>query len=191
MVQKGIHFGHLFGAKMVKNGSPNRSGFKRAAWHGKRAWLGPAPFERSEIHWGFIVFFEWSPFSRGGAPGSEKVTKMVAKGPPKWTVLGSGRAAGRGAFFGHHFGALFVPKGCPRGSFLGTFWGAFSVRFPVRFFGGCSAPEGATTVKKLVGIRAQERVGRGINSSPWIAVLAIPDSSGVCLCGCLVLRRGI
>ena len=133
MVQKGIHFGHLFGAKMVKNGSPNRSGFKRAAWHGKRAWLGPAPFERSGIHWCFIVFFEWSPFSRGGAPGSEKVTKMVAKGPPKWTVLGSGRAAGRGAFFGHNFGALFVPRGCPRGSFLGTFGGAFSVRFPVRF----------------------------------------------------------
>ena len=134
MVQKGNHFGHLFGAKMVKNGSPNRSGFERAAWHGKRAWLGPAPFERSEIHWGFILFFEWSPFSRGGAPGSEKVTKTVAKGLPKWAVLGSGRAAGRGVFFGDHFGILFVPDGCPRGSFLDTFWGAFSVRFPVRFF---------------------------------------------------------
>ena len=147
---------------MVKNGSPNRSGFKRAAWHGKRVWLGPAPFERSENHWGFIVFFEWSPFSRGGALGSEKVTKMVAKGSPKWTVLGSGRAAGRGAFFGHHFGAIFVPRGCPRGSFLDTFWDAFLVRFPVRFFGGCLAPEGATGVKNLVGIRAQEGVGGGV-----------------------------
>ena len=151
---------------MVKNGSPNRSGFKRAAWHGKRVWLGPAPFERSETHWGVIVFFEWSPFSRGGALGSEKVAKMADKGRPKWTVLGSGRAAGRGAFFGQHFGALFVPKGCPRGAFLDTFWDAFSVRFPVRFFGGCLAPEGATKVKREVGGRAQEGVGGGINSSP-------------------------
>ena len=166
MVQKGVHFGHLFGAKMVKNGSPNRSGFKRAAWHGKRVWLGPAPFERSENHWGFILFFEWSPFSRGGALGSEKVTKMVAKGPPKRIALGSGGAAGRGAFFGHHFGAIFVPRGCPRGSFLGTFWGAFSVIFSGRFFGGRSAPQGATRVTEEVGIRAQEGVGGGINSSP-------------------------
>ena len=166
MVQKEVHFGHLFGAKMVKNGSPNRSGFKRAAWHGKRVWLGPAPFERSENHWGFIVFFEWSPFSRGGALGSEKVINMVAKGGPKWTVLGSGRAAERGAFFGHLLGVFFVPKGCPRGSFLGTFWGAFSVRFSVRFFGGRSAPKEATTPKYGVGKRAQEGVGGGINSSP-------------------------
>ena len=151
---------------MVKNGSPNRSVFKRAVWHGKRVWLGPAPFERSETHWGFIVFFEWSPFSRGGALGDEKVTKLVAKGLPKWTVLGSGRAAGRGAFFGHHFGALFVPKGCPRGSFLDTFWGAFSVRFSGRFFGGCLAPEGATTVKYGVRKWAREGVGGGINSPP-------------------------
>ena len=57
---------------------------------------------------------------------------------------------------------FFAPKGCLRGSFLGTFWGAFSVRF----FGGCLAPEGATAVKGGVGIRAQEGVGGGINSSP-------------------------
>ena len=131
----------------------------------KKGLAGPRSLARGENQWGFIMFFEWSPFSRGGAPGSEKVTKMVAKGPPKWTVLGSGRAAGRGAFFGHHFGALFVPKGCPRESFLGTFWGAFSVRFSVRFLGAARPPksdDGERTCAK----RAQDGVGGGINSSP-------------------------
>ena len=114
----------------------------------------------------FYNVFLRSPFSRGGALGNEKVTKTVAKGGPKWPVLGSGRGAERGAFFGHHFGVFFLcQKGARGGPFLGTFWGAFPVRFQVRFFGGCLAPEGAATVKELVGIRAQEGVGGGINSS--------------------------
>ena len=64
------------------------------------------------------------------------------------------------------FWCAFCAKRVPEGVLLGTFWGAFPVRFSVRFFGGCLAPEGATPVKGGVGMRAQEGVGGGINSSP-------------------------